>query len=180
MKRQTGQTGIFKMPDSWEWEWIIELGNDKGFALVDESDFNELSKYRWQRTASGYARRRATKEEIKSGCAEHIPMHRHIMGLINNNSLVEVDHIFGNRLDNRKSKLRICTRTENGRNKGSNKNSKSGIKGVSFIKSSKRWRAKIMHEREDIHIGTYESKEDAIIARKEKELQLGWMPATNI
>jgi len=49
--------------------------------------------------------------------------------------------------------------------KGANRNSKSGIKGVCFNKLSGKWRAYIMHNTQRIHLGTFVNIEDAIAAR---------------
>jgi hypothetical protein len=49
--------------------------------------------------------------------------------------------------------------------KGANRNSKSGIKGVCFNKLSGKWRAYIMHNTQSIHLGTFVNIEDAIAAR---------------
>lgn len=107
-------------------------------------------------------------------------MHRQIMGIEYLNGSIKVDHINGNKLDNRKSHLRICTHQENGRNRGYNKNSKSGIKGVSWHKGAKKWMANIFHNGKTVYIGLFSDKNDATKARKEKEQELGWMPATNM
>ena len=85
---------------------------------------------------------------------------------------MDVDHINGNPLDNRKSNLRICTHTENNRNRGANKNNTSGYKGAYWHKQNKKWRAQIVRNNKAIHIGLYESKEEAARAydKKAKEL----------
>ena len=53
--------------------------------------------------------------------------------------------------------------------KGANRNSKSGIKGVCFNKLAGKWRAYIMHNTQNIHLGTFANIEDAISARIEAE-----------
>ena len=52
-----------------------------------------------------------------------------------------VDHINGDRLDNRKENLRVCTQAENLRNRKMNKNNSAGFKGVA--RSGSKWRARI-------------------------------------
>ena len=52
---------------------------------------------------------------------------------------LEIDHINGNRLDNRRSNLRLCTHAENMRNIRIQKNNTSGYKGVSYYTKIKKW-----------------------------------------
>ena len=98
-----------------------------------------------------------------------LPIHRLIMDAPKG---MEVDHINGNPLDNRKSNLRICTIAENLRNKGAGKNNTSGYKGVSWVKRNKRWLAQIKHNGKQVYIGHYKNKEEAARAydKKAKEL----------
>ena len=78
----------------------------------------------------------------------------------------QIDHIDGNSLNNRIENLRAASRKQNGENrKGANKNSKSGVKGVSWRKDREKWCAYIKHNGKDINLGLYETKEDAIAAR---------------
>lgn len=159
---------------------IIQLANNKGTVLVDAEDYEEINSYNQSITSQGYAKRYATKSDRIKGSGGTIRMHRQIMGIEYLNGSIKVDHINGNKLDNRKSHLRICTHQENGRNRGYNKNSKSGIKGVSWHKGAKKWMANIFHNGKTVYIGLFSDKNDATKARKEKEQELGWMPATNM
>lgn len=83
-----------------------------------------------------------------------------------------VDHINKNKADNRKKNLRCCLRTENGRNKGLYITNTSGVTGVCFDKKRKKWVASITFERQKINIGRFDRKEDAIMARLNKEIEL--------
>jgi hypothetical protein len=78
-----------------------------------------------------------------------------------------VDHINHDTLDNRKQNLKVCTNTENMQNIKSNA---SGIIGVSYHKSQKKYQASISYNRKRIYLGIFENIEDAITARKEAEL----------
>ena len=77
------------------------------------------------------------------------------------NSEHEVDHRNGNKLDNRKSNLRICSRSENQMNRGKQKNNTSGFKGVSQIKMNQKWVAYIKVNYKRIYIGCFLKKVDA-------------------
>lgn len=83
----------------------------------------------------------------------------------------EVDHINGKRSDNKWKNLREATRNENCRNTKKPKNNTSGIKGISYRNSSKKWHVYITHNKKKIHLGFFEKKEDAIKARKLAEIK---------
>jgi len=84
----------------------------------------------------------------------------------------EVDHIDGNGLNNDIHNLRACTHKQNLENqKGAQKNSKSGIRGVSWDKKSNIWRAQIKHNGKKIVLGHYvtiEEAEKVVIAARKK------------
>lgn len=68
----------------------------------------------------------------------------------------EIDHINGNRSDNRILNLRDVTRLENSRNKRKPKNNTSGCAGVHFDKSSNKWRARITIKCKKICLGYFD------------------------
>lgn len=71
----------------------------------------------------------------------------------------EIDHINGVRSDNRISNLRECSHRQNTQNQPARKSSRSGIRGVSPRR--KRWRAQINEGRRNIHLGTFDTFEEA-------------------
>ena len=87
-----------------------------------------------------------------------------------------IDHINQNRGDNRISNLRCITRAENNKNRTLQSNNKSGVNGVHWISTAKRWAAVINIEGKRIGLGWYRNKEDAIQARKEANLKYGFSP----
>ena len=74
-----------------------------------------------------------------------------------------VDHINNNTLDNRKENLRICTPHQNSMNLKVKSNNTSGIIGVSVC--GRKWRARLMFNRQEIPFGYYEDFDDAVRAR---------------
>ena len=82
----------------------------------------------------------------------------------------QIDHIDGNSLNNRIENLRAASRKQNGENrKGANKNNINGVKGVCCHEPSKKWCAYIRHNGKLMHLGLYESIDNAIAARIEGE-----------
>ena len=77
-----------------------------------------------------------------------------------------VDHKNNNRIDNNILNLRWCTLSENAMN--SKKRNTTLVKGVSFHKGNNKWRARISINGVDIHLGYFDTHEEAKIARQIK------------
>lgn len=134
-------------------------------ALVSDEDYSTLSQYKWQYTGTGYASRSerfgpVDKTEVgwKRYKYKGFLMHREIL---EPPSGMQVDHINGNKLDNRRSNLRLCTRSQNYWNKGKQSNNKSGYKGVFWAKHVQRWRARVMSNGRITELGYFDSPEEA-------------------
>lgn len=82
-----------------------------------------------------------------------------------------IDHIDGNRVDNRKENLRLVTRHQNNMNVTKVPNTKSGVIGVFQTKSMK-WKACITYKYKRYNLGVYDKLEDAIRERLKKEKEL--------
>lgn len=119
-------------------------------AIVDNKDYKYLKTFSWHLT-SGYP---ATK---KKGVYER--MHRKILNL--KNSKLTVDHIDGNKLNNTRKNLRICSARQNSFNKGMSKNNTSGYKGVYWFKRDKLWVAGIGYNKKTYNLGRFKNKHDA-------------------
>lgn len=131
----------------------IPLSREK-VAIVDDADYEELSRYRWTCTIHGYARRgRKISEGLGDG---KVYMHRQIARCLEHEI---VDHINGNRLDNRRENLRTCTSAENVLNAKVNKNNKLGVKGVS--KSMGLFAARVFHKGEMKFFKRFKTVEEA-------------------
>jgi hypothetical protein len=72
-----------------------------------------------------------------------------------------IDHINGDKLDNRIENLRAATVGQNQHNRKTNANNTSGYKGVSWHKARKKWVARITLERKNIHLGYFANAEEA-------------------
>jgi len=74
---------------------------------------------------------------------------------------LNIDHINGNKRDNRLSNLREATISENAQNRGKQVNNTSGYKGVYWAKKSKKWEASIRKNNKTIHLGLYATPQEA-------------------
>lgn len=83
----------------------------------------------------------------------------------------EVDHIDNNPLNNKIENLRWATSKENCRNRQNRIDNKSGIKGVSWDKSRQKWCAFIQIDEINIHLGRYNTIEEATLARQTRANQ---------
>lgn len=98
-----------------------------------------------------------------------ILLHRYLMGIHNYEYTLSttIDHINGDSLDNRMINLRVCSQKDNMKNI----HKVNKITGVSCLKNGK-WIARIMSNYRTINLGTFTSKEEAVIARLKKEKEL--------
>lgn len=122
------------------------------FALVDDEDFEELSKFKWH-MRQGYVQR----YDSYSAC-KVTQMHRQLMSP---KETEQVDHINGVRHDNRKENLRCCTRAQNCHNRTKYSRSTSGFKGVTWYKRRNKWGAQIRINGKLKYLGLYDNAADA-------------------
>lgn len=143
---------------------VYDLTGDRGIGYAsntnepfyfDLEDYDKIKDYYWSANTDGY---------MYSTCDdEYILMHRLIID--ENNPEMQVDHFNRNRKDNRKENLKSVTPQHNNWNRGMNQNNKSGVTGVRWNKKAEKWIAYIMRK----HLGTFNSFEDAVKARKRAE-----------
>lgn len=116
----------------------IYLKNKNCYTKVSIEDYDKFKTYSWHLTNQGYVEytKRISKTEAK-----YYKLHRCVLHITDPS--ISIDHINHDRLDNRRSNLRSCTREENLRNKKSLRNSISSYKGVYLTTSKKHWQASI-------------------------------------
>lgn len=130
--------------------YIVPL--TKGYeAIIDTEDYDIISEKTWT-YSSGYG--------VFSRNKKFIMMHNFIM---NPPDGFEVDHINGNRSDNRHCNLRLATHQQNMLNRSANRNNKIGIKCIS--RRGNRWRVRINLGGKENFLGSYGSLEEAIAVR---------------
>ncbi len=122
----------------------------------DLEDYDKIKNHYWGMNKDGYLITGLDTGEI-------IQMHRLIMGFPEN---MQIDHIYHINHDNRKSELRIATNSQNGMNKDISKNNTSGVKGVNYFKATGKWRARIVVDNKEIHLGYYDNFNVAVRIRK--------------
>jgi hypothetical protein len=135
-------------------------------AIVDADDYKVLSSKKWYLSDKGYAER--TEKNLK-GQTIKIKMHREILKTPKG---VFTDHINGNKLDNRRSNIRLCTKAQNACNRGLPKNNTSGHKGVCWYAPKEMWKAYIMKNRKQILLGYYANLTEASSAYNKASLLL--------
>ena len=145
-----GQVAIIDDEDSW----VLELGSWQ--ALPEWHKGKKTGKY--------YAVHRDRQGD--GGKQRSLLLHRAIMQEQLSGDL-EVDHVNGNRLDCRRSNLRVATRSQNACNRNVQSNSLSGVKGVCWDKSRSKWKAQLTIGGKHFQIGRFDTLDEAIEAYEE-------------
>ena len=128
-------------------------------AVIDAADAAEVGKSLWC-LDEGYATTNLTTDRGQ----EKLSLHRFLLSAPID---VEVDHVNGNTLDNRRSNLRLCTRSENARNSRgllvvNGKPASSVYKGVSLCHG--KYVARIVMDGKEKHLGRFTSPLAAALA----------------
>ena len=120
-------------------------------AIVDDGDFEWLSKWKWCYAIPGYAKR-----------AGDIKMHRVILERLGYKDFHSCDHKNGAGLDNRRKNLRPCTHQQNMLNKRKYKNNTSGFAGVGLDRG--KWTARLTCKGKVTYLGSFDTPEKASAA----------------
>lgn len=128
--------------------------------IIDLEDLNRVLEFKW-RVGNGRVYSR------KNGKA--LSLSRFILNIQDDefNFNKVIDHIDGNPLNNSKDNLRICTQSENSRNKHLDKTqiSKSGYVGVSYNRKRYRWYSQVSVKRKPCYVYSNKSIKNAVYAR---------------
>lgn len=129
-------------------------------AIVDDEDFEYLNQFKWHAEklhGTYYAARR-----VRASFRKYVivKMHQVIVG---RTAGLEIDHINGNGLDNRRFNLRLVTHQQNSQNSKLRTDNTSGYKGVGWSPQKNKWYAKIVKDGKQIHVGFFD---DPVLAAK--------------
>ena len=128
----------------------------------DIEDYDKIKKYNWFCTEHEYVRTRLENGKL-------ILMHRLIMDVLESPNIY-IDHIHMERKnDNRKSNLRLSTRSQNGMNIPVRSNNSSGATGISWAKNVNKWHTYISKDGKRDNLGWFDDFEEAVAARKAAE-----------
>lgn len=130
--------------------------SDGSTFIVSEEDVDYVKQFTWTKMTNGYVSRRTPRPEPTS-----LYLHREILDAPEGMS---VDHINGNKLDNRRSNLRLCNMSQNIANTSVRINSQSGLKGVYYFKRDGTWQAQITVNYKRIHLGYFKTPNEAATA----------------
>lgn len=140
----------------------LPLGNSLRMALIDAADLAWASAYRWHLMPNGYVTAWARRLGINGRRSFYL--HHDILPSVPPGCWR--DHINGDRLDNRRCNLRVCTPRQSNQNTRVRSSNRAGYKGVSrriYLSRSvvRKWRARLNLDGREIHLGTFGSPEEA-------------------
>lgn len=138
-------------------------------ALIDKKDSEIVKNHTWSALYS-------KKRNVFYAMSHEGPMHKILMCSPKG---MDVDHKDRNTLNNRRSNLRICSRTQNNMNRPKQRNNRSGYKGV-IENSCGNFYAKIAANKIVTYLGTFKTPEEASQAYIDaaKEIQGEFYPTS--
>lgn len=138
-------------------------------ALIDSADAERVLAHKWSTGVKNCGQRSGRK--VKGVARETILLHRFILGDVPKG--MDVDHINGNRLDNRRCNLRAATRPQNAVNRvRTDSRNTSGYRGVTYNKPWGKWVAQLRHKTGSRHLGGFNTPEEAARAYDEAARRL--------
>lgn len=136
--------------------------DQRDFAHLFRVDANGVPSVRWCavtfRGGHTYACRGAN---LPGRRTTSVYLHREILRATRG---VDVDHIDRDPLNNRRSNLRLATRSQNNANRPGSIGGASPFKGVSWCKQTQKWRAKISVNNRTVCLGRFANERDAACA----------------
>lgn len=131
-------------------------------AIISIDKINKIKGHSWHlRKGDGYVECRINNKSVL--------LHRYLMGVVDKERDIMVDHINRNKLDNRNENLRIVTNSQNQTNKKIMNNNTSGTTGVTWDKARGKWKVSLNINKKCYNLGRFDTLEEAIDVRLKAE-----------
>lgn len=157
----------------------VEIILTQGYTTVVDDKDSDLAELKWHAHVSFDGCRiyveTKVRDKDRQGKQLALKLHRVILERSLGRKLLkeeDVDHISMDGLDNRRSNLRVATRSQNSQNTPKRRNNTSGYKGVIWHKRNKKWYARIGYKGKSISLGLHDTPEQAYEAYKRAALEL--------
>ena len=137
-------------------------------ATIDAADVPLVEAWNWYALVGEWAVYAVRGEKI-GGKWRSIRLHRVIMSPPDG---IEVDHISGDGLDNRRANMRQATTAQNQHNQRTRRDNTSGFKGVSWDRGGQKWQAHIKINGKSFKLGCHDTPESAHDAYAEASARL--------
>lgn len=127
----------------------IEIPLTQGYTTIIDDVDKDLAAFKWSYHKSNTAQRGVNRKIVF--------IYRTVLERMLGRPLTskeQCDHINLNRLDNRRSNLRLATPSQNMRN-NNRQSGRCGLKGVSWHNQNKRWQARIRVNKRNLHVGIF-------------------------
>lgn len=138
-------------------------------AMVDDEDFERVSKYNWYACKARKYGYYAVTNIYINGVRTLLRMHRLIIIAEKGN---EIDHINNERLDNRRCNLRSITHSQNIINSNILSAKTSKYRGICYHKKVGKFKASIGFNNKSYHLGYFKNEIDAMLAYNKKAIEL--------
>lgn len=137
------------------WSHDREVPDSRGWVRRIQGKWTKLVQ-----EGSGYLKVTLSKNNVSERCR----IHRLVALAFFELEGLQVDHINGDRADNRVENLRAATRRQNAYNRGADRVSTSRFKGVSWNREKRKWEVKLRIDGRNRTLGRYDTEEDAAVA----------------
>ncbi|WPJ68520.1 hypothetical protein OMDBNIEC_00034 [Salmonella phage STP-SP5] len=164
------------LPDQKYLQKILTYCSETG-VLTWNQRFNARTK-QYEGCIAGYIlKTNSGKKYISIEIDQNVYLaHRIIWKMLYNEEPDQIDHDNGNGLDNRLINLNKSNKFINACNHKRRKDNTSGVTGVSFHKRYQKWQVRINNKGQRIHLGNYDTFEEAVRVRKQAEREYNFNP----
>lgn len=138
------------------------------FILVDDEDYERVNKLSWSERSGSVRHTIHNYDENGKDNSTSIALANFIM----NRDSVVFDHIDTNPFNNQKSNLRECNTYQNAANRNKRSDSVGIYKGVSRLRSTGKYRARITYMGKTTQIGIYKTDKEAALAYNKAAIEL--------